>query len=406
VPVWHDLTRQLVNDNKLVVLGVTQEQHPARCRLFAQWKQFDWPILHDPINVLETSAVPVVVAIDEQGIVRSTRLQPQSFEKDFINKTLVEEGLTGAKLERYGPVHTLTFDAIQSDALASDSAVAWRSLGDSLILWGGPKRLNDAINAYMAATRANPLNRCAFFRLGVALRQRYESADRQEGDFQAAVDNWGQALKLDPNQYIWRRRIQQYGPRLDKPYPFYDWVPEAEQVILKRGEIPVKLPVRPVGAEIAKPAKIFEPPKAAIEPDPTGVVARIEPGCVTAEVTVVPRSVAPGQTARVHIVCRVDSQLGKIHWNNEADPLRLWLDPPGDWTTSEQLLSVPLPKSAVSEENRRIEFEVKLPTNASIMGTISAYVLFHVCDDQNGLCHFARLDLDIEVPVAATVESR
>jgi peroxiredoxin len=88
VPVWHDLTRQLVNDNKLVVLGVTQEQHPERCRLFAQWKQFDWPILHDPINVLETSAVPVVVAIDEQGVVRSTRPQPQSFEKEFIDKTL------------------------------------------------------------------------------------------------------------------------------------------------------------------------------------------------------------------------------------------------------------------------------------------------------------------------------
>ncbi len=52
------------------MLGVTQEQHADRCRLFAQWKQFGWPILHDPINLLEAPAVPIVVAIDEHGIVR------------------------------------------------------------------------------------------------------------------------------------------------------------------------------------------------------------------------------------------------------------------------------------------------------------------------------------------------
>ena len=77
MPVWHDATRQLVKDGRLVILGVTQEQHPERCRLFAQWKQFDWPILHDPINVLESAAVPIVVAIDEHGIVRSTRPRPR-----------------------------------------------------------------------------------------------------------------------------------------------------------------------------------------------------------------------------------------------------------------------------------------------------------------------------------------
>ena len=173
MPVWHDLTRQLVNDNKLVVLGVTQEQHPERCRLFAQWKQLDWPILHDPINLLETSAVPVVVAVDEHGVVRFTRPRPQSLKKDFIDKTFAEDVPAEATLERYGPVHPPAFDVLQSTANTSNSADAWRSLGDSLILWGGPKRLNDAINAYMAATHSNPLDRCAFFRLGVALRQRY-----------------------------------------------------------------------------------------------------------------------------------------------------------------------------------------------------------------------------------------
>ena len=73
VPVWHEGTAGWVKEGKLVVLGVTQEQHADRCRLLAQWKGFDWPILHDPINVLESLAVPILVAIEkgffkEQGI--------------------------------------------------------------------------------------------------------------------------------------------------------------------------------------------------------------------------------------------------------------------------------------------------------------------------------------------------
>ena len=61
MPVWHQATADWVKKGKLVLLGVTQEQHADRCRLFSQWKQFDWPILHDPINVLDLLGVPVVV---------------------------------------------------------------------------------------------------------------------------------------------------------------------------------------------------------------------------------------------------------------------------------------------------------------------------------------------------------
>src|SRR5579863_2369784 len=95
---------------------------------------------------------------------------------------------------------------------------------------------------------------------------------RPEGDdFRAAVEAWGTALDLDPNQYIWRRRIQQYGPRLDKPYPFYDWVVAAEAAIRKRGEAPIVLPVRPDGAEIAQPIKSFATTREVpVNPDPKG----------------------------------------------------------------------------------------------------------------------------------------
>ena len=84
MPGWHDAVKDLVADGKLVLLGVTQEQHAERCRLFAQWKQFEWPILHDPINMLRSTAVPIVVAVDEHGIVRNTKPTKAWVRDEFI----------------------------------------------------------------------------------------------------------------------------------------------------------------------------------------------------------------------------------------------------------------------------------------------------------------------------------
>ena len=85
------------------------------------------------------------------------------------------------------------------------------------------------------------------------------------------MEHWGKALDIDPNQYIWRRRIQQYGPRLDKPYSFYDWVREARREIMARGETPAQLLLEPGGAEFAYPSESFERTKTVQEePDPRG----------------------------------------------------------------------------------------------------------------------------------------
>ena len=115
MPVWHDATRQWVKDGKLVLLGVTQEQHPERCRLFAQWKQFDWPILHDPINVLESMAVPIVVAIDEHSIVRSTPPNPKTFAADFLNKSFADDAKN--KPKRLAPSYPPNFDTLKAYSL-------------------------------------------------------------------------------------------------------------------------------------------------------------------------------------------------------------------------------------------------------------------------------------------------
>src|SRR5262249_27307617 len=145
----------------------------------------------------------------------------------------------------------------------------------------------------------------AHFRLGVAYRKRYDSDARQTGDFQRAVDEWKAALDLDPNQYIWRRRIQPYGPRLDKPYSFYDWVITARADRRKRGETPVPLAVEPGGAEFAQPSKAPEPSATEHEaPDPRGRVTRDTRKLIGVETAVVPPTKATGAAARVHVEFR------------------------------------------------------------------------------------------------------
>ena len=147
MPVWHEATREWVKQGRLVLLGVTQEQHADRCRLFAQWKRFDWPILHDPINLLEAPAVPIVVAIDEHGIVRAVRPRPEKFEAEFLDKTFADDAQPGAPRSSGPPDPS----ALVHKAEANPAAGAWREVGDALTIWGGAERRDEAIDAYARA---------------------------------------------------------------------------------------------------------------------------------------------------------------------------------------------------------------------------------------------------------------
>ena len=172
MPVWHEATRRWVEEGRLAVLGVTQEQHPDRCRLFAQWKQFNWSILHDPINVFQSQAVPIVVAIDEHGIVRGVRPRPDSFEHDFLNKTFEDDSQRTVR-----PIVEKKKDLAQleREARSKGDAQSWRNYGDALVLWGGLSRVDDAIAAFAQAVKMNPKDADSLFRLGVCHRMRHES---------------------------------------------------------------------------------------------------------------------------------------------------------------------------------------------------------------------------------------
>jgi len=379
----------------MVLLGVTQEQHPNRCRLLAQWHNFDWPILHDPINVLRPIAVPIVVAIDEHGIVRQVGPDLKTFENDFLNKNFpapTKDGL--ADSATVPDLSSLVIEAKQFNR-----ADAWRNVGDANVLWRQNKGIDQALDAYGRAVALDAKDGNAHFRLGVVYRMRYESEKRVDGDFQRAIDQWSRALNLAPNQYIWRRRIQQFGPRLDKPYSFYDWVSQAQDDIRGRGEVPVALAVEPSGAELAHPSKSF-PGSASGEksPDARGQIARDSLGLIALEVTTVPGTIEPGKSARIHITFR-PNQSRQAHWNNESDPLRLWVDLPDGWQIEKQLFSAPQGKEPETTETRTIEFEVRAPKDAKGAVELKAYSLYYVCESAGGTCLFLRKDINVPLSV-------
>ena len=241
---------------------------------------------------LEAPAVPIVVAaIDEYGIVRTVRrrnVQSRVPRQDVRGRS------TGGCSVRGLPIAACS---LRRKAEAKPDPGAWRALGDALTIWGPAERLDEAIEAY-SRTLTDPEDKNARFRLGIPHRMRHESAGRRPGDFQAAVDAWSRALALDPNQYIWRRRIEQYGPRLTKPYAFYDWIVQAREEITRRGETPVPLAVEPYGSELAGPVRdILADAAAPVEPDPKGQIQRNAHRLIEAEVVVVPSRVRPGEAA-------------------------------------------------------------------------------------------------------------
>ena len=131
------------------MLGIAQEQHADRCRLFAQWRQLDWPILHDPINVMQVRGVPIEVGIDEQGIVRSLRPDRDTFEEEFLDKPFAPDVTESRGKTRTAARPNLA--ALRRRAKDSRSPDARRELADALVLWEGLAGVDEVIKAYKRA---------------------------------------------------------------------------------------------------------------------------------------------------------------------------------------------------------------------------------------------------------------
>ena len=392
MPGWHKKLAPYLKSGEIIEVGLIQEQHPDRCKLFMQWKKMQWPVMVDSLNILGLSAVPITLAIDEWGVVRMVRPKFKDFVARFI-KTKFEK-----------PAGDLVEAPAKPDLAKlkerADEDGAWRDYGDALFLWGGAQRSGETITAYRSAVRVAPQDAPARFRLGVALRRRFDSDARVSTDFKHAASMWESAQELDPNNYIWRRRLQQYGPRLEKPYPFYDWVPTARDEIKAQGGDPVELTTEPSGAEFATRIREFESdPGKQKQPDPKGKIHRDLEGLIDIQSVVIPGKVAPGKSTRVHLQL-LPTTKEDAHWNNEAGQLQVWVEAPKGWGIDRRLLSAPNGDGATDKKARSVEFELKVPAKAGAGEvTLKAYALYYVCKGSDGICLYLRQDLEIKLSV-------
>ena len=368
MPVWHEELAEWIASEELVFVGLTQEQHPDRCRLFAQWKEFSFPILWDPFNVTGSKVVPNFVAIDEFGVVRSVRPNRATFEDDFL---------------------LVTFEAPETGSSGLRSPLRPTSPEADLMVG---RRVDEAVASLEARAADAPDDGVAAFRAGVARRMRYDSDASRPDDFQAALDYWERALALDPNQYIWRRRIQQYGPRMDKPYPFYNWVAQAQRAIRARGEEPVELVAELTPAELAEPREASAgEAKPAEEPDADGAI-RADTDLVAIESAVAFDTSGQGSVATVHLALRPDADRS-VHWNHEAGPaVVVWIEEP----VSQRLESPPHEEAATSEGLVTLTFECTLAEDVD-EELLSGYALYYVCEGEDGTCLYLRQDFEVPV---------
>ncbi|MDA0351750.1 MAG: hypothetical protein O3A10_06025 [Chloroflexi bacterium] len=402
MPGWHESTSAWREAGKLQTAGIVLEQHPDRAALFMQWKQLDWPLMVEPFNLLGFTAVPRTFLLDEYGVVRM--IHPRLDDLATVEAEFIErEFAPPAPSEGSAAVVDLR---PEMTAAEPTDAAGWLARAMALATWAGAARLDDAMAAVDAAIALEPSDR-AHFVAGVIARMRYDSDGRQAGDFGRAARHWATALEIGPNNYIWRRRLQQYGPRLDKPYPFYDWVPAARAEIAARGEVPVALAVEPGGAEFAEPTATFEVATGpASEPDAAGRIDRDIEGLVTVEATSIPPTAVPGDPLRVHLTLRPDATLG-AHWNNEMAPTQLWVQAPAGWELDRALGEVELPPEETSDEPRSFEFELRAPVDAPAGDAIvEAYALYFVCDDATGVCMYRRQDIPLTLTVTGGTQER
>ncbi len=395
MPGWHRKTLELQKTGKIRVVAIIEEQHPDRCRLFNEWKRMDWPVMVDALNLLGVRAVPFAYLVDEHGVIRKARPAP-----DDVASFVATEFPKPAGLPPPTPRPSL------APLPASAGVAASIQRANALFHTGDAKQLAEAIRLWTAAQRQKE-RPDLWFRLGVAYRRRHESPRREAGDFQRALECWGKALDAVPGQYIWRRRIQQYGPRLEKPYAFYDWVDKARGDIRARGDTPPRLRVEPGAAEIAGRSRTFGVATEGKleEPDARDRLPLDRDGLVRIETAIAPVRVVPGKSARVHVELR-PSASKKAHWNNEAGQLVLWLRPPKGVEVDRRYVTARNATEAASSETRRLEFEVRVAKNvpADRPLEIPAYAVYFVCEDVGGVCMFLRQDLRVKIPVTPTAK--
>ena len=365
MPGWHAKTKDLVEAGTLVVAGIAPEQHGDRMQLFLQWKEMEhMDVLLDSYNLYGLTAVPYTYLIDEAGIVRARNPKQEDLKK-FLAAPPIDIS-TAPKAYRE-PFHDW---AVEADLSSNE-------------------RTREVTPAEVD------------FKLGVAHRKVYDLGP-EAGDprhLERAIYYWRRALERNPGNYIWRRRLQQYGPRLDKPYPFYDWVATARADLRKRGVDPHPLRAEPSGAEIAKPAKSATA-HTFVDPDPERHLPEDLTKVVQCRVLVVPHTKKPAHAMRVQLTL-TPSSLHMAKWNDVPEAPTIQMIPQAGWQASPpEIILHPDAKESpevLAGAARQIEFEVSRIDPAGDNHSPFACTLYYsICHGESRLCQLLRRDLLVE----------
>ncbi len=260
-----------------------------RADLFQQWKRLEFPMLADPLNVLDVAVVPIHLLVDGNGVIRYRNPSDSDF------KAFMSADYSGGK------------EALRPKGIGYAE-------GDRLAMKGD---LEGALKVY---NRLKDEGGRLHFRKGVVWRMKFDAGGNPK-DFERAVSEWRKAREVNGGQYIWRRRIQQYGPQSDKPYPFYDWVAKAEKEVKARGEVPVKLKVRLTASELASPRGKQGVILIEKEPDSKNELT-VDANDFEILPVILPSTDGKKGVYRVHLMMRPK---GKFSWNNEGGVMDVWL---------------------------------------------------------------------------------
>ncbi len=395
--VWHERAKPFVADGKLAVLGVAHEQHADRCRLFAQWKEIDWPILHDPLNLINVETLPLVVAVDEHGIVRATRLQPDKLADSFVNHDYAPP----RKPVPLGPTELANPKITRRVAGEARSSEGWREHGDALVLAGRPVLINEAIDVYSRALKMKEDDADAWFRLGVAYRIRHDRPEHQEGDFQAAVDAWRNAVRIEPDNAVFAARLRQYRPCLDEPHAYYHWVDVALKEIITRGRTPVRLAVEPCSMERGELGDDSTRESTLATDNVRASPTADQDNLVGVEKTVV-RGVGDESAgvAAIHLTFRPDADRD-VRWDDAAGELLIQIEPPEGGKSKQKLVRyLPLPEAAPGGA-RTLSFDVQIPKRSKRTASVKVRAVYAVRLGESAPPRHLGRDIAVSIPKAS-----
>lgn len=394
-PIWLAKTKPFVDTEKLVVVGIAQEQHAGRVRLFAQWQNVEWPILHDAMNVVGVKDVPLLVAIDEHGVIRAVDPDLEKLAEDFISKEFTPlKVMPPIDLKELPDPRTTR--RIAGEARRNNE---WRRHAEALVLAGKPQQIKEAIATFQLAIDADDGDEAAWFGQGVAYRIRYDRPERDAGDFQAALDAWRKAAQLDPANAIYLARLQQYGPCIDKPFSFYDWIETAREDITHREETPVVLICEPVGAEVSPPEAKFRFNKRKGPDSPALGKAAVDrrPIVEVTSACAAETKKRKGSIVQIYVTCRL-APGSEATWSNEGEPMQLWLETPKTGRLGVRYLAYQQPKEPRTVEERVLSFPLRLASAKSSL-TLEGTLLYFVHDGPNAPAQPMKQDVRIKVKV-------